>query len=436
MSETTIQMPLPSSSAAVGAPMRTTVWQGLARDTGYCLSALLLAVPGFAVAVAGVSAGLSLVVLVVGLPVLAVTAYAARGFAHLERQRVRVVLRRDAPLPVYDVPRRGDGWFRRVLTTLRDPQSWFDILWCLLGFVTAVVAASVALAWWVAALGGVSAWFWMRFIPLGPDSTTLAELVGLGAGRGPEIWLNTGLGLVALATLVPVLRGAALLHAHLGSVLLSSRAELQQEMTRVQGGRTAARVAEADALRRLERDIHDGPQQRLVRLALDLGRARKQLDKDPEVARGTLDDALRQARETVDELRALSRGIAPPLLVDRGLTAALGEVSARSLVPVHSSVEVSDDLPDHAQTAVYFVVSEALTNVAKHSGAGRVTVTVRQGPERVLVRVTDDGRGGAHVSKGHGLAGLEQRVRAADGTLTLTSPEGGPTTLEAEIACG
>jgi signal transduction histidine kinase len=336
---------------------------------------------------------------------------------------------------VYATAEPGAGWLRRCLTVLRDPQSWLDLVWCLLGFATAVVAASIAFAWWVAAVGGLTSWLWLRFVPLGPDSTTLAELLGLGAGRTPEAWLNTGLGLVALLTLPVVVRGAALLHAHLGGVLLSSRADLQREMSRVEGGRSAARVAEADALRRLERDIHDGPQQRLVRLAMDLGRARKQLDQDPVVARRTLDSALLQTRETVEELRALSRGIAPPLLADRGLVAALGEVSARCPVPVHSTVEVGA-LPEHVQTAVYFVVSEALTNVAKHADAHRVSLSVRQEGGHVLVRVVDDGRGGAHPRDGHGLAGLEQRVRAADGTLTLTSPDGGPTILEALIACG
>ena len=150
-------------------------------------------------------------------------------------------------------------------------------------------------------------------------------------------------------------------------MLLSSRAELQQEVRRVEGGRDAAREAEAASLRRLERDIHDGPQQRLVRLTMDLGRARRQLADDPERASETIDAALLQARETVDELRSLSRGIAPPLLVDRGLTAALGELTVRSEVPVEATIDVPHTLPPHVETAVYFVVAEALTNVAKHS---------------------------------------------------------------------
>ena len=186
------------------------------------------------------------------------------------------------------------------------------------------------------------------------------------------------IGLVALLTL-PVRRpghGDAARRAGRGGALRPGRAPAAR-CARVEGGRDAARVAEAASLRRLERDIHDGPQQRLVRLSMDLGRARKQLDQDPERAAETIDAALLQARETVDELRSLSRGIAPPLLVDRGLRAALGELMVRSDLPVEAVVRVPEDLPPHVETAVYFVVAEALTNVAKHSGATRASVARR-----------------------------------------------------------
>ena len=138
-----------------------------------------------------------------------------------------------------------------------------------------------------------------------------------------------------------------------------------------------------------------------------------------------------QARETVDELRSLSRGIAPPLLVDRGLAAALGELTVRAPVPVEATIDVPDGLPPHVETAVYFVVAEALTNVAKHSGATRTTVGVWIEDDGVEVRVEDDGTGGAHPAKGSGLAGLQQRVLAADGRLDVSSPEGGPTVVSA-----
>jgi signal transduction histidine kinase len=164
---------------------------------------------------------------------------------------------------------------------------------------------------------------------------------------------------------------------------------------------------------------------------MDLGRARRQLAEDPDRAGEAIDSALLQARETVDELRSLSRGIAPPLLVDRGLAAALGELTVRSAVPVDAEVDVPAALPPHVETAVYFVVAEALTNVAKHSGATRASVVVRGTDGGIEVRVEDDGTGGAHPAKGSGLAGLEQRVVAADGRLEVSSPEGGPTVVQA-----
>ena len=178
---------------------------------------------------------------------------------------------------------------------------------------------------------------------------------------------------------------------------------------------------------------------------MDLGRAKRQLDQDPERAAATLDEALTQARETVAELRSLSRGIAPPLLVDRGLAAALEEMLAQSVVPVESRIDVPSQLPPHVETAVYFVVAEALTNIAKHSGAAHASVAVTAdgggevaggGVAGVEVRVEDDGVGGAHPAKGLGLAGLRQRLAAVDGTLDLSSPAGGPTVLLARIPVG
>ncbi|HET6938331.1 MAG TPA: sensor domain-containing protein, partial [Nocardioides sp.] len=339
--------------------------------------------------------------------------------------------------PAYLCPRPEDSFWRKAFLPLRDAQSWLDVVWCIVGLVTGTVAFSLALAWWAAAAGGLSYWFWQRWIPEDSDGTTgLADLLGFGNGRHDEIVVNLVIGAVALLTLPLVVRFAAALHGSLAHVLLSSRAELQQEVRRVEGGRQAARAAEAASLRRLERDIHDGPQQRLVRLTMDLGRARRQLSEDPDRAGETIDAALLQARETVDELRSLSRGIAPPLLVDRGLSAALGELTVRSEVPVEATVDVPDSLPPHIETAVYFVVAEALTNVAKHSNATRASVGVWMEHDGVEVRVEDDGIGGAHPAKGSGLAGLQQRVLAADGRLEVDSPDGGPTVVNAWLPVG
>lgn len=421
--------PAPASTSAPGAP---SALRRVGLDTAYLLSAFPLAVVGFVLVVTGVALGVGLLVVWAGLGVLSATLLAARGLAHLERGRLRSLQLRPAPSPVYAVAPPDARVVRRVLTPLRDPQSWLDALWGLVGFVTGVVAFCVAVTWWAGAVGGVTYWFWQRWLP--EDDEGLAQLLGLGDGRVAESLLNLVLGLALALSLPWVLRACAATHAGLAAALLCSRAELQQEVRRVEVSRSAARTAEADSMRRLERDIHDGPQQRLVRLTMDLGRARRQLDDDdPQRARETVDAALAQARETVDELRSLSRGIAPPLLVDRGLRVALEELLNRSSVPVEATLDVPAQLPPHVENAVYFVVSEALTNVAKHSAATAVQVTVAERDGVVRLSVTDDGIGGAHPGKGLGLAGLRQRLAGVDGTLTVTSPAGGPTEVCAEI---
>ncbi len=404
-------------------------------DSGYALSALPIALPAFVLMVFLLASGVGLLITLLGLPILTLAIEVSRGFARFERFRIREMLGKPAPMPAYLCSRWSDGRVRRILLPLRDPQSWLDVAWCVLGFVTGLVAFVVTLVWWAAVLNGLTYWFWSRFLPQDGNDESLAHLIGLGDSRAADVFLQSAIGVVALLTLPFVVRLVALTHSGLARMLLSSRAELQHEVTRIQGSRDAAREAEAGALRRLERDIHDGPQQRLVRLSMDLGRARKQLEKDPEQARETLDAALMQARATVDELRSLSRGIAPPVLVDRGLRAALEELAARSPIPVEVYADLPADLPPHVETAAYFVVSEALTNVAKHSGARSVSVAVSEADGSLMVEVADDGIGGAHPGKGQGLAGLEQRVRGVDGTLVVSSPEGGPTIVRAEIPC-
>ncbi len=193
-------------------------------------------------------------------------------------------------------------------------------------------------------------WDWA--IPRGEENTDLPELLGLGSGTGTRILFYMAVGLFAALTLPIVVRAFALAEAWLAYGMLNGVAglrgqvaELADERAAAQAQTAAAASAEATALRRLERDIHDGPQQRLVRLAVDLGRAQQQIDRDPQAARQTVDEALGQAREALDELRTLSRGIAPPILTDRGLAAAIAALAARSTVPV------SLDVPEHGTTA-------------------------------------------------------------------------------------
>lgn len=246
-----------------------------------------------------------------------------------------------------------------------------------------------------------------------------------------------------LATLPFVTRGLVLLHQVIARGMLGAfRSDaLQRQVIDLNVSRGAAISAEGHSLRRLERDIHDGPQQRLVRLQMDLAAADRQLAVDPDKARGLIAEAMEQSREALEELRALSRGFAPPILLDRGLVAALQSAAARSTVPtrVVSDLPEGIELPQEIERNAYFVASEALTNAAKHSGA--TDIGLRVGLRRVPdgdqtwldVIVTDNGGGGAAAVEGHGLAGLEERLRGLGGILTVLSPVGGPTIVTAHL---
>jgi signal transduction histidine kinase len=433
MTTSTAPLPLPAPSVLAGRRW----WRQLGVDSAYTLLGFPLALAGFVLVVTGLAVGIGTLVIWVGLPLLVLTLVVARGFATVERLRIPGVLRQELPTPVYRRAPSDAGRVRRLIEPLRDPQSWLDAVHALLHLVVAIPAFAVTVAWWAASLGGLSYAVWGWSLPDGPDDQDLPELLGLGDGLGVRIVFYGLVGLVFAGTLPAVVRAMALLEAQFGRVLLTLRAGTQAEIGRLSEGRDAAVAAEAVALRRLERDIHDGPQQRLVRLSMDLHRARRMLDTDPDAARATLDEAAAQTRETLEELRALSRGIAPPVLADRGLAAALTALAARSPVPVELAVGLPADerLAPVAENTAYFVVSEALANIAKHSEATVARVAVSRAGGRLRVEVEDDGRGSAVLAPGHGLAGLADRLRAVDGALAVDSPRGGPTRLVAELPC-
>ncbi len=414
----------------------------LGTDTAYVLLGFPLGIAAFVMIVTGLALGAGLLITLLGIPVLVATVFIARGFAEVERVRIPGVLRQDRVRVRYkSVPRDAGAW-RRLLTPLTDLQSWLDVLHTIIRFPVSVVAFSVVFTWWVGAVAGLSTPLYDWAIPRGEENTDLPELLGFGSGSGTRIAFHMVVGVFFTLTLPFVVRASALIEAWLGGAMLTGVARLRDEVAGLTEQRataqaqTAAAVsAEATALRRLERDIHDGPQQRLVRLAVDLGRAQQQIDADPDAARQTVDEALTQAREALDELRTLSRGIAPPILTDRGLAAAVSALAARSTVPVDLDVPELGRLSALAEQTAYFTIAEALTNVAKHSGAMHCSVQVWRAGDRLNVAVHDDGQGGAHFAKGHGLAGLADRLRAAGGELWVSSPPGGPTQIRAELAC-
>ena len=204
-----------------------------------------------------------------------------------------------------------------------------------------------------------------------------------------------------------------------------------EELTQSRAG--AVEAAESQ-LRRIERDLHDGAQARLVALGMNIGLAEQQLTKDPEKAQEHLAEARKAAGAALQELRDLARGIHPPILSDRGLDAAIRALAAHAAVPVSVDVELAERPPAPVETAAYFVAAEGLANALKHARASRIDVDVHERDGAVVVRVLDDGRGGVSEVDG-GLRGLRQRIEALDGSLRIASPDGGPTVIEAVLPC-
>jgi signal transduction histidine kinase len=437
--------PLAPAAATTSAPTHASrspvaPWlRHLGHDSFYLLAGFPIALVAFVVLVTGLSLAGGLLITFVGVPIAVVTLMVARGFANLERVRLPYVLDRPVAPARYRSP---GGGLKGFLGHLIDGQMWLDTLHGFVVFPVATVTWSVAVAWWSAAVGATTWPLWRWALPENDNDSSLAELLGIDSWLGETMFM-TGLGLFFLVTLPFVLRGMTVAQAKLGELLLCNArvARLEARVDTLTASRAAVVDAEAQGLRRLERDLHDGPQQRLVRLTMDLSAAERRLaDEDTDAAAPLVSYALVQAKEALDELRALSRGIAPPILADRGLGAALAAAVARSPIDIDLDVSLPPPdvrrLPAAVENTAYFVVAEALANAAKHSQARTGVVSVELDGDVLWVQVADDGVGGASLAKGHGLAGLADRVAALDGKLGIDSPVGGPTVLTAEIPCG
>ena len=276
---------------------------------------------------------------------------------------------------------------------------------------------------------------WWRLVPKGASSTSL----GLGTATN---WLDAlaaaPLGLGWIAIIVGLCPGMARLQARPGRRLLSAgpEADLSLRIAELTATRAAALDAHATELRRIERALHDGSQNRLVAATVLIGAARRMVARDPSGAEELLERAQSAAEQALAELRSIARGILPPVLADRGLEGALTSLAASCPVPCRIDVDAPGRCAASVEATAYFVVAETLTNIAKHSGARHAAVTVRSRAGRLHLAISDDGRGGADESGGSGLAGIRGRIAALDGTFTVASPSGGPTTLEAELPCG
>jgi signal transduction histidine kinase len=351
--------------------------------------------------------------------------------ASVERSRLSALHGVDLVDPVPPIE-PGSFWSRLRQWLLSGPR-WKAVGYCLLRLPAAVAFVAAASFVWSGSLA-------LATLPLtiGTFPADVARFGLFDVTFGPTAFLlalTGSAGLLLVAPWTTVLLGrvdVALARWLLGPDV---GVELEARVSEAERSRAAAVGAAEAERRRIERDLHDGAQQRLVALAMDLGAAREQLETDPEAGRLLVAEAHEEAKAALREIRDLVRGIHPVILEDRGLDAALSAVVARSPVPVELDVTVDRRLPPAVESTAYFVVSEALTNIARHAGATRARVAIALGSTSLIVEVRDDGRGGADPALGTGLAGLRDRVVGMGGTLDLLSPAGGPTTLLVELPC-
>ncbi|MFD1714012.1 sensor histidine kinase [Amnibacterium flavum] len=438
------------------------LWSTVPRELGYLVPAFPIALAVSMILITAFSGAASLIAVFVGVILVPFVLLGARFAGRFDVARLRYT-----GLPRFDEPRldppfRGKPFTRALVDVTANPHNWLAYVHgALIAPTIALVSFTIWFTWVATTLALVLTPIWL-LIPFSRGSGGLggypsvqagewniAQALNYAMGRGDSPGLAVGLviltavvGLMLLALFPFVSRGLTWAHWGAARLLLSRfrSEEMGEEVAALSESRRAAVVAEDQALRRLERDIHDGPQQRLLRLQLDLASAERRLEEDPEKTRELLASARVMTQDALNELRALTQGFAPPILQDRGLAAALESLGSRSAVPVDVRVDLgSADLPSEVERGAYFVAAELVSNAVKHSSASRIGLLARvqDGSDgepvgRTLrITVDDDGTGGARPVAGHGLAGLTERVTGMRGTLSIDSPVGGPTRVTA-----
>ncbi|MFI7128965.1 sensor histidine kinase [Nonomuraea sp. NPDC050153] len=365
--------------------------------------------------------GLGLFLVPTALRVLRITADRERG--RLSRWGPDVVLSPD-PVP---------SGFRAAIT---NPASLRELRWVLAHMAFGMLLGMIGMTLPLSAVRDLTFPLWWRLLPPGE---AVGQAMGLWDVRDfPGALAVSLLGLGWIALTLALVPGLARLQAWPGRRLLAAdpSTDLALRVAQLTATRAEALDAHAAELRRIERSLHDGTQNRLVAVNVMLGAARRALARDPATADAMLERAQDAAEQALAELRAVSRSILPPVLTDRSLSDALTGLAAGCPVPCRIDVDMPGRCAASVEATAYFVVAEALTNVAKYSQARHAIVTIRRHDDRLDLQITDDGRGGADERRGSGLAGIRRRAEALDGTFALTSPEGGPTTMNVSLPCG
>lgn len=374
-----------------------------------------------------VALGAGLLVVVVGVLFLALAVLAMFAVAWFERERVAALYGAPVPPAVLRDSHRTD-WLRvwhRLLRIVSDGAHWRAILSFALASLFGVFVLSL--------LPLVGLGIPLAFAPLGDAERVRIPLTSIAV---PVEWAPL-LGILAVAAGIAGTVGLAIAHrgVTLGLLVPDERALLEakalHERERRQG---VVQAADYDRTR-IERDLHDGVQPRLVSIAMQLGMARDRIETDPEGAKRLIDEAHASSKNAVTELRQVARGIHVAVLDDRGLDAAVSALAARSAIPVEVDARLERRCSRESETAVYFAIAEGITNAQKHARASRIRVSIRTREHALWARIEDDGIGGAERLPGGGIDGLANRVAGVGGTLTLSSPVGGPTAIEVDVPC-
>jgi signal transduction histidine kinase len=402
--------------------------------TFHLLTGVFVAGPAFAIPIVFFVSIPLLPVFGAGVPLFLATMFLCRVVGVIERARFR------ATLGVQILPPALPDWdghpLRYLGALLRSGGLWRLMAYCFVSLPLSVLSLALTLAFWSGPVALMATPVAIHWYPHHRANFWLFQVT-----HTHSAWLMAAAGLALLLLVpVPVVRGLSVVEAAVGRSLLGRGVteELRERVGQLETTRQRVVDSAEDERRRIERDLHDGAQQRLVALAMALGRAKAKLpastgDSDAEAVRSLIDEAHNEAKQAIVELRDLTRGLHPPVLTDRGLDAALSALAARSPVPTTVNVDLPERMPPTLEAIAYFVVAEALTNVAKHAQAQRIAVSVRRLSDAVRVTVTDDGVGGADPRHGSGITGLADRVAGVDGRLTVDSPPGGPTVLCADL---
>ena len=377
-----------------------------------------------------IATGFGTVPTLLGIVILILAPFGWMYGAKFERLRVRSLLGVEISDPYSRVPHDASRT-DKIKARMLDRYTWQDLLYLFLlfpiglaQFVIAVVMLSVG-----PAFAGAPLWY-----ALGAE----VDVDGSDLNNWLIVFLLSAVGFLVMGAMPYVFIGIGRTHAWLARKLLGKdrEAELEARVGELTVSRSRALGSAVVDLRRIERDLHDGAQQRLVKLSMDLGMAREMMETDPEEAKALIEEAHEESKRAMQEIRDLARGIHPAVLTDRGLRPALSALAARSTVPVELNITLDERIPEHVETAAYFIVAEALTNIARHSQATSATVTIRRFGDLLFLDIEDDGAGGAQINRGSGLAGIRDRAAALEGRVVIESPPGRGTLVHVELPCG